>query len=147
MDQLAGCFHEIIPDRIEAATYIVLAAAAAKEVRIDNIIPHHLEALLSKLKEIGTDLEIGVDNVVIRASRDLKAADIKTLPYPGFATDIQQPLTALLTQAQGQSIVTETIYTERFKHCQESVSYTHLPCPNLLLDAFSFFRMNSTQIR
>lgn len=95
------------PDRIEAATYIVLAAAAAKEVRIDNIIPHHLEALLSKLKEIGTDLEIGVDNVVIRASRDLKAADIKTLPYPGFATDIQQPLTALLTQAQGQSIVTE----------------------------------------
>ena len=119
VDQLAGCFHEIIPDRIEAATYIVLAAAAAKEVRIDNIIPHHLEALLSKLKEIGTDLEIGVDNVVIRASRDLKAADIKTLPYPGFATDIQQPLTALLTQAQGQSIVTETIYTERFKHCQE----------------------------
>ena len=118
VDQLAGCFHEIIPDRIEAATYIVLAAAAAK-VRIDNIIPHHLEALLSKLKEIGTDLEIGVDNVVIRASRDLKAADIKTLPYPGFATDIQQPLTALLTQAQGQSIVTETIYTERFKHCQE----------------------------
>ena len=113
VDQLAGCFHEIIPDRIEAATYIVLAAAAAKEVRIDNIIPHHLEALLSKLKEIG------VDNVVIRASRDLKAADIKTLPYPGFATDIQQPLTALLTQAQGQSIVTETIYTERFKHCQE----------------------------
>ena len=97
----------------------MLAAAAAKEVRIDNIIPHHLEALLSKLKEIGTDLEIGVDNVVIRASRDLKAADIKTLPYPGFATDIQQPLTALLTQAQGQSIVTETIYTERFKHCQE----------------------------
>ena len=76
MDQLAGCFHEIIPDRIEAATYIVLAAAAAKEVRIDNIIPHHLEALLSKLKEIGTDLEIGVDNVVIRASKDLKAADI-----------------------------------------------------------------------
>ena len=119
VDQLAGCFHEIIPDRIEAATYIVLAAAAAKEVRIDNIIPHHLEALLSKLKEIGTDLEIGVDNVVIRASKDLKAADIKTLPYPGFATDIQQPLTALLTQAQGQSIVTETIYTERFKHCQE----------------------------
>ena len=65
VDQLAGCFHEIIPDRIEAATYIVLAAAAAKEVRIDNIIPHHLEALLSKLKEIGTDLEIGVDNVCL----------------------------------------------------------------------------------
>lgn len=119
VENLSGCFHEIIPDRIEAATYIVLAAAAAKEVRIENIIPHHLEALLSKLKEIGCNMEIGVDNVVIRTSKDLKATDIKTLPYPGFATDIQQPLTALLTQVSGQSIVTETIYTERFKHCQE----------------------------
>ena len=119
VDSLGGCFHEIIPDRIEAATYIVLAAAAAKEVRIENIIPHHLEALLSKLKEIGCNMEIDVDNVVIRSSKNLKATDIKTLPYPGFATDIQQPLTALLTQVEGQSIVTETIYTERFKHCQE----------------------------
>lgn len=119
VDSLGGCFHEIIPDRIEAATYIVLAAAAAKEVRIENIIPHHLEALLSKLKEIGCNMEIGVDSVVIRSSKNLKATDIKTLPYPGFATDIQQPLTALLTQVEGQSIVTETIYTERFKHCQE----------------------------
>ena len=119
VDHLSGTFHEIIPDRIEAATYIVLAAAAAKEVRIENIIPHHLEALLSKLKEIGCNMEIDVDNVVIRSSKNLKATDIKTLPYPGFATDIQQPLTALLTQVEGQSIVTETIYTERFKHCQE----------------------------
>lgn len=119
VDQLSGCFHEIIPDRIEAATYIVLAAAAAEDVVIENIIPHHLEALLSKLKEIGVNLEVGVDNVRVRTSENLKATDIKTLPYPGFATDIQQPLTALLTQAQGQSIVTETIYTERFKHCQE----------------------------
>ena len=119
VDSLGGCFHEIIPDRIEAATYIVLAAAAAKEVRIENIIPHHLEALLSKLKEIGCNMEIDVDYVVIRSSKNLKATDIKTLPYPGFATDIQQPLTALLTQVEGQSIVTETIYTERFKHCQE----------------------------
>lgn len=119
VEQLGGCFHEIIPDRIEAATYIVLAAAAAKEVVIENIIPHHLEALLSKLKEIGVDIEIGVDNVVVRSNDNLVAVDIKTLPYPGFATDIQQPLTTLLTQAKGQSIVTETIYTERFKHCQE----------------------------
>lgn len=119
VEQLGGCFHEIIPDRIEAATYIVLAAAAAKEVVIENIIPHHLEALLSKLKEIGVDIEIGVDNVVVRSNENPVAVDIKTLPYPGFATDIQQPLTTLLTQAKGQSIVTETIYTERFKHCQE----------------------------
>lgn len=121
VEHLSGCFHEIIPDRIEAATYIVLAAAAADSVRIENIIPQHLESLLSKLDEIGIDMEVGVDNVWIKGKKHehLCATDIKTLPYPGFATDIQQPLTALLTQAQGQSIITETIYTERFKHCME----------------------------
>lgn len=120
VDELSGCFHEIIPDRIEAATYIVLAAAAAEEVTIENIIPQHLESLLSKLEEIGIELDIDIDKVIVRRTdKQLTATDIKTLPYPGFATDIQQPLTALLTQANGQSVVTETIYTERFKHCQE----------------------------
>lgn len=120
VEHLDGCFHEIIPDRIEAGTYIVLAAAAAQEVTVENIIPQHLESLLSKLDEIGIDMEVGVDRVNIKGGKQkLRATDIKTLPYPGFATDIQQPLTALLTQAEGQSIVTETIYTERFKHCYE----------------------------
>ena len=120
VDELSGCFHEIIPDRIEAATYIVLAAAAADEVVVENVIPQHLESLLSKLHEIGVDIKVDVDRLIIKGNTgNLKATDIKTLPYPGFATDIQQPLTALLTQAHGQSIVTETIYTERFKHCQE----------------------------
>lgn len=120
VEHLGGCFHEIIPDRIEAATYIVLAAAAAEDVRIENIIPQHLESLLSKLDEIGIQMKVDVDSVHITNHHGkIRAVDIKTLPYPGFATDIQQPLTALLTQAQGQSIVTETIYTERFKHCQE----------------------------
>ena len=120
VEALGGCFHEIIPDRIEAATYIVLAAAAADEVVVENVIPQHLESLLSKLHEIGIDIKVDVDRLIIKGNTgNLKATDIKTLPYPGFATDIQQPLTALLTQAHGQSIVTETIYTERFKHCQE----------------------------
>ena len=120
VEALGGCFHEIIPDRIEAATYIVLAAAAADEVVVENVIPQHLESLLSKLHEIGVDIKADVDRLIIKGNTgNLKATDIKTLPYPGFATDIQQPLTALLTQAHGQSIVTETIYTERFKHCQE----------------------------
>ena len=120
VDELSGCFHEIIPDRIEAATYIVLAAAAGEEVKIENIIPHHLESLTSKLAELGVDMKIDIDSITIHGGLDnLHPIDIKTLPYPGFATDIQQPLTALLTQAQGQSIVTETIYTERFKHCFE----------------------------
>ena len=120
VEKLNGCFHEIIPDRIEAASYIVMAAAAAEEVVVENIIPQHLESLLSKLDEIGVDMEVGIDSIRIRGSlENLKATEIMTLPYPGFATDIQQPLTALLTQAQGQSVITETIYTERFKHCYE----------------------------
>ena len=120
VDRLMGCFHEIIPDRIEAATYVVLAAAAADEMVIENIIPQHLDALLMKLDEIGIEMEVEVDRVRVRGMQGpLKGTVIKTKPYPGFATDIQQPLTTLLTQAQGQSIITETIYPERFKHCAE----------------------------
>ena len=120
VDRLMGCYHEIIPDRIEAATYVVLAAAAADEMVIENIIPQHLDALLMKLDEIGIEMEVEVDRVRVHGMRgSLKGTAIKTKPYPGFATDIQQPLTTLLTQAQGQSIITETIYPERFKHCAE----------------------------
>lgn len=120
VDTLSGCFHEIIPDRIEAGTYITLAAAAASEMTIENVIPMHLESLLSKLHDMGVKLDIGVDSVkVSRDDQPLKPVDLSTLPYPGFATDLQQPLTALLTQCQGQSVVKETIYTERFKHCHE----------------------------
>ena len=119
VDYLSGCFHEIIPDRIEAGTFIIMAAAAAKEMKITNIIPQHLESLLSKLQEMGVDMEVDVDSVLIRGGGKLQGVDIKTLPYPGFATDLQQPLSALLTQAEGKSTIRETIYPERFKHCIE----------------------------
>lgn len=119
VDHLSGCFHEIIPDRIEAGTFIIMAAAAAKEMKITNIIPQHLESLLSKLQEMGVDMEDDVDSVTIRGGGKLQGVDIKTLPYPGFATDLQQPLSALLTQAEGKSTIRETIYPERFKHCIE----------------------------
>ena len=119
VDYLSGCFHEIIPDRIEAGTFIIMAAAAAKEMKITNIIPQHLESLLSKLQEMGVDMEVDVDSVLIRGGGKLQGVDIKTLPYPGFATDMQQPLSALLTQAEGKSTIRETIYPERFKHCIE----------------------------
>ena len=120
VEHLSGCFHEIIPDRIEAATYIIVAAAAAEQMIVENVIPPHLEGLLSKLQEIGIDMEVEVDRVKIRGRAEkLQPVDIKTLPYPGFATDMQQPITALLTMAQGQSVITETIYPERFKHCYE----------------------------
>lgn len=119
VETLTGTPHEIIPDRIEAGTFIIMAAAMAEEVRIENIIPQHLEALLSKLVEMGVNIEMGSDYVIVRSSDTLVATDIQTLPYPGFPTDLQQPLTALLTQATGSSIVKETIYIERFKHCTE----------------------------
>lgn len=119
VDELSGTFHEIIPDRIEAGTFIILAAASAKKMVIENIIPMHLESLLSKLQEMGVNMEVDVDKVTIRHTKDLKAIDVKTLPYPGFATDLQQPITTLLTMATGDSVVKETIYAERFKHTVE----------------------------
>lgn len=118
-DNLMGCFHEIIPDRIEAGTFIVMAAAMAKEVKITNIIPAHLEALLSKLDEMGVKMDVDIDSVTIYRSEHLKPIDIKTAPYPGFATDLQQPLTPLMCKCEGQSSIKETIYPERFKHCVE----------------------------
>ncbi|MBR4456818.1 MAG: UDP-N-acetylglucosamine 1-carboxyvinyltransferase [Solobacterium sp.] len=119
VDELQGCYHEIIPDRIEAGTFIIMAAACADEMRISNVIPKHIEALTSKLQEIGADLEIGIDSVLVRRSMNMRAVDVTTKPYPGFATDLQQPLTALLTQVEGISEVRDTIYAERFKHCLE----------------------------
>lgn len=117
--EMHGTMHEIIPDRIEAGTYLVMAAAMGKDVTIENIIPQHLESLLSKLVEMGVSYESTIDTIRIQKAKQLKAIDISTQPYPGFATDLQQPLTALLTQAQGRSTVKETIYVGRFKHCVE----------------------------
>lgn len=119
VDKLMGCFHEIIPDRIEAGTYIILAAAVAKKITVKNIIPQHLEALLSKLEEMGVKMEVGIDSIVIEKSKKLNPVDIKASPYPGFATDLQQPLTSLLTKCSGESSIIDTIYPERFKHCIE----------------------------
>ena len=119
VEKLHGHPHEIIPDRIEAGTYMIMAAAMAEDVTIENIIPQHVEALTSKLIEMGVDIEIGVDYVRIKESKDLTAIDVTTQTYPGFATDLQQPLTALLTRAVGNSSIKETIYGERFKHCEE----------------------------
>lgn len=119
VDNLMGCFHEIIPDRIEAGTFIVIAAAFAKKMRINNVIPQHLESLLSKLDEMGVNMHVGIDYVEVEESKDLKGTDVTTKPYPGFATDLQQPLTVLMTQAKGESKVEDTIYPERFKHCYE----------------------------
>lgn len=113
---LKGCFHEVIPDRIEAGTYIILGVLLGHNLKISNIIPSHLEALTSKLIEMGCKLEFGPDYIVCDALDNYKSIDIKTLVYPGFPTDLQQPMTVLLTQCNGKSIVEETIYENRFMH-------------------------------
>ncbi|WP_411954088.1 UDP-N-acetylglucosamine 1-carboxyvinyltransferase [Alkalibacillus sp. S2W] len=119
VDELKGCQHTIIPDRIEAGTYTILAASKGEEVTVDNVIPTHLESLTAKLREMGVEIEEGADYLVVRGNRKLNSVDIKTLVYPGFPTDLQQPFTSLLTQAHGTSIVTDTIYQARFKHIDE----------------------------
>ena len=119
VSRLKGCIHDIIPDRIEAGTYIIAAAACGGNVTVNNVIPQHIEALTSKLEEMGVKLEQGSDYVKVFESDNLKAVDIITQPFPGFATDLQQPLTSLMTKAEGDSKIEETIYAERFKHCKE----------------------------
>lgn len=119
VDTLKGCYHSIIPDRIEAGTYMILGAAASEELLIDNVIPQHLESLIAKLREMGIQVETNDDQIIVRSSGNLKMVDIKTLVYPGFPTDLQQPFTALLTRANGTGVVTDTIYGARFKHIDE----------------------------
>lgn len=119
VDKLHGCRHTIIPDRIEAGTYTIIAAAKGEEVIIDNVIPTHLESLTAKLREMGVTIIEEDDRLIVRKNKMLESVDIKTLVYPGFPTDLQQPFTALLTQANGTGIVTDTIYQSRFKHVDE----------------------------
>ncbi|CAK1238653.1 UDP-N-acetylglucosamine enolpyruvyl transferase (MurA) [Fructobacillus fructosus] len=111
--------HSVIPDRIEAGTYMSLAAAFGDGVTIQNVIPEHLESYTSKLMEIGVDMQIGDESIYIGPSRNLKPVSIKTMPYPGFATDLQQPITPLLFLAEGESTIIETIYPKRIRHIAE----------------------------
>ncbi len=120
VDQLHGTRHTIIPDRIEAGTYMIMAAAAGNGVTIDNVIPMHLEALTAKMREAGVVIEEREEQIHIpKQQLPFKPVDIKTLVYPGFPTDLQQPFTLLLTQAEGSSVITDTIYSARFKHIDE----------------------------
>ncbi|MFT8872992.1 MAG: UDP-N-acetylglucosamine 1-carboxyvinyltransferase [Sporolactobacillus sp.] len=120
VEHLHGCRHMIIPDRIETGTFMIIGAAEGRELLIDNVIPQHVESLTAKLREMGADIQIGDDQLLVsRSAEHLKSVDIKTLVYPGFPTDLQQPLTSLLTQADGTSLITDTIYAARFKHIDE----------------------------
>ncbi len=116
VDYLGKCFHEVIPDRIEAGTYIIIGALCGNPLKVDNIIPEHVDSLISKLEEIGVDIQVGADYVIVTRGEKYKSTNVKTAVYPGFPTDLQQPFTVLLTQSNGKSKVTETIWENRFMH-------------------------------
>ena len=117
--ELKGCYHEVIPDRIEAGTYTIIGALVGKDLKIYNIIPEHIDALTSKLKEMGANIKIGTDYLVISKKDSYRPTNIKTLVYPGFATDLQQPFAPLLSRCNGVSTIEETIYENRFMHIPE----------------------------
>ena len=111
--------HTIIADRIESGTYLAMAAAVGDGVMVHNVIPEHLESFTSKMIEMGVDLQIDSDKIYVPRVKHLKAIHVKTMPFPGFATDLQQPLTPLMSLAEGDSTVVDTIYPKRVKHIPE----------------------------
>jgi UDP-N-acetylglucosamine 1-carboxyvinyltransferase len=118
--ELGGSNYMVIPDQIEAGTYMIAAAAVpGGDVLINNVIPKHLDSVTAKLLEMGIEIHENGDSIRILSKDRVKSADIKTLPYPGFPTDLQQPITSLLCVAGGTSIVTESIWEGRFKHVDE----------------------------
>ena len=119
VDALHGGSYAIIPDQIEAGTYMVAAAATGGEVLIKNVIPRHLECISAKLRETGTIVQEYGDSVLVKGASVLRRANVKTLPYPGFPTDMQPQMGTLLCLANGTSVITEGIYDNRFKYVNE----------------------------
>ena len=116
---LHGTRHQVIPDRIEAGTYIALAAAIGEGIHINNVLYEHLESYIAKLEEMGVRMTISEDSIFVEKQTGLKAIQIKTSPYPGFATDLQQPITPLLLTARGRGRIVDTIYEKRVNHVPE----------------------------
>lgn len=117
--ELHGATHHVIPDRIEAGTFMVAAAITRGDVLIENVIPEHLTALMAKMREMGVEITEEGNGIRVRANDPLKAVDVKTMPYPGFPTDMQAQMMALMLTAQGTSIITETVFENRFMHAEE----------------------------
>ncbi len=121
VSELKGCRHSIIPDRIQAGTYMIAAAATRGNVLIDNVIPKHLEALTAKLLEMGVGIEEMDESIRVIGQPSYSHVDVKALVYPGFPTDLQSPMTSVLTQATGVSVLSDFVYSNRFKHVPELV--------------------------
>jgi UDP-N-acetylglucosamine 1-carboxyvinyltransferase len=119
VSELHGVQHSVIPDRIEAGTYMIAAAMTGGDVIIENVLPEHQKPLIAKLREAGALVEEDIDRIHVVGSGRLKAVDIKTLPYPGFPTDMQAQMMAMLSVAEGRSKITETVFENRFMHVVE----------------------------
>lgn len=117
--ELVGCDYSVIPDQIEAGTFMIAAAATKGDVTIENVIPKHLESITAKLMEMGAKVEEGDDSVRVFVDGDLKGINVKTTPYPGFPTDVQQPMSALLSVVPGKSLIVESVWENRHKHTDE----------------------------
>jgi UDP-N-acetylglucosamine 1-carboxyvinyltransferase len=121
VDSLQGCRHSIIPDRIQAGTYMIAAAATRGDVTVDNVIPKHMEAITAKLQEMGVHIYEMDESIRVVGQPEYHSVDVKALVYPGFATDLQSPMTSLLCQANGVSMLTDYVFSSRFKHVPELV--------------------------
>lgn len=119
VSELHGVQHSVIPDRIEAGTYMIAAAMTGGDVIIENVLPEHQKPLIAKLREAGALVEEDIDRIHVAGNGKLKAVDIKTLPYPGFPTDMQAQMMAMLSVAEGRSKITETVFENRFMHVVE----------------------------
>ncbi|MGL4740808.1 MAG: UDP-N-acetylglucosamine 1-carboxyvinyltransferase [Sarcina sp.] len=121
VEKLVGCDYSVVPDQIEAGTFMIAAAATKGDVTLRNIIPKHLESISAKLIEMGVKVEEGDDTIRVYVDGPLKGINVKTTPYPGFPTDVQQPMAALLTIVAGKSMIVESIWENRHKHADELI--------------------------
>ena len=119
VESLHGTRHQVIPDRIEAGSYIAMAAAIGKGIKVKNVLYEHLESFIAKLEAMGVRMTVEEDAIFVEEQGNLKPVDIKTSPYPGFATDLQQPMTPLLLKASGRGKIIDTIYEKRVNHVPE----------------------------
>ena len=143
VENMNSCFTEVIPDRIEAGTYLLAGALIGDNLKITNIIPEHIESLTTKMKEMGCNIEIGEDYAIISKVDNLKPVKVQTLGYPGFPTDLQQPLTTLLTKCNGLSVLEETIYENRFNN----VKYLNKMGSNITIEGRKLFINGPTNFK
>lgn len=119
VDEMNGCEYSVVPDQITAGTYMMAAAATCGNVLVKNVIPKHMEAVTAKMREMGVEIIEEDNGIRVIGKENIKGCKVKTLPYPGFPTDLQQPMAVLMSIASGQSVITESIFENRFKYVDE----------------------------